>query len=78
MQYLFIVILCVMIIYCINLHVSGSLKVDLGLGQEDCQPAVIDEIVCIMVAGCAMGTDGRHWMFEKQVSMVQDSPLISE
>ena len=68
MQYLFIVILfaCVMIIYCINLHVSGSLKVDLGLGQEDCQPAEIDEILCIMVAGCALGTDGRHWMFENK------------
>ena len=29
---------------------------NLGLGQEDCQHAVIDEFLC-MVAGCALGTD---------------------
>ena len=57
---------------------TNHLKRNLGLGQEDCQHPVIDEILC-MVSGCALGTDACHWMF-KQVSMVQgqhDFPLKS-
>ena len=33
-----------------------TLKANLGLGQEDCQHAVIDEFLCMM-AGCDLGTD---------------------
>ena len=36
-----------------------------GLGWEDCQHAVIDEFLC-MVAGCALGTDARHWMLNNK------------
>ena len=41
------------------------LKVNLSLGQEDCQHAVIGEFLC-MVTGCALGTDVCHWMFHKK------------
>ena len=41
------------------------LKVNLGLGLEDCQHAVIDEFLC-MVAGCALGTDVCHWIFKQK------------
>ena len=38
------------------------LKGNFGLGREDCQQAVTDEFLC-MVAGCVLGTDVCHWMF---------------
>ena len=41
------------------------LKVNLGLGREDCQQAVIDEFLC-MVTCCALRTDVCHWMFTKK------------
>ena len=31
------------------------------------QHAVIDEFLC-MVAGCVLGTEICHWMFEKKVN----------
>ena len=40
------------------------LKVNLGLGREDCQRALIDEFLC-MVTGCALGTDVCHWILTK-------------
>ena len=43
------------------------LKANLGLGQEDCQHAVIDEFLC-MLAGLALGTGGRHWMLNTFIS----------
>ena len=49
-------------------HILGTstcLKVNLGLGREYCQHAVIDEFLC-MVTGCALGTDVCHWMFNKK------------
>ena len=42
---------------------GDTLKRNFGLGREDCQQAVTDEFLCI-VAGCALGTDVCHWMFE--------------
>ena len=53
------------------------LKVDLSLAGQDCQHAVTDEALCT-VTGCALGTDGCHWMFKTKVNMVQgqeDGPL---
>ena len=35
---------------------------NVGLGQEDCPHAVIDEFLC-MVTGCALGTDASHLIF---------------
>ena len=39
------------------------LKGKFGLGWEDCQQAVKDEILCI-VAGSVLGTNACHWMFK--------------
>ena len=55
------------------------LKVNLGLGRETCQHAVIDEFL-YMVTGCALGTDVCHWMFNKKstwfkVNKVNKIPL---
>ena len=44
---------------------DGRLKANFGLGQEDCQYAVIDEFLC-MVTGCALETDVCHWLFKKR------------
>ena len=40
-----------------------SLKGNFDLCREDCQQAVTDEFLC-MVVGCVLGTDVCHWMFK--------------
>ena len=51
---------------CITVLPHGRLlKVNLGLGREDCQHAVRDEFLC-MVTGCVLGTDVSHWTFLKK------------
>ena len=53
-----------------------KLKINLGLGWEDCQHIMVDEFLC-MVTGCALVTDVCHWMFKQKSTWfkVNKSPL---
>ena len=38
---------------------------EFGLGWEDCQQALTDEFLCILV-GCVLETDVCYWIFKTQ------------
>ena len=46
---------------------KAVLKINLSLGREDCQHAVIDEFLG-MVYGGALETDVCYWMFKQKLT----------